>query len=48
MLFIYSAYFDFLHAIGNVAFIALSGNNVIKIFLRIKQKYGLFERGGGK
>ena len=45
MLFIYSAYFDFLHAIGNVAFIAFSGNNVMKIFLRIKQKYGLFERG---
>lgn len=47
MLFI-SAHFDFLHAIGNVAFIAFSGNNVIKIFLRIKQKYWLFERGGGK
>jgi len=36
------------NAIGNVAFIAFLGNNVIKIFLSIKQKYRLFERGGGK
>jgi energy-coupling factor transport system substrate-specific component len=43
MLFIYSVYFDLLHAIGNVAFISLSGNNVMKIFSRIKQKYQLFE-----
>ena len=43
MLFIYSAYFDFLHAVGNVAFMAFSGNNVMKIFLRIKRKYQLFE-----